>query len=92
MSKKYPALELQRHGLRAWGKKVWQIYLDEENTFDLIPYLDVVNKLLEKKANFDLDQENNLATKVYPFNLPLNWHHEKAKLFYETLNVAKEEL
>ena len=56
-----------------------EMLLNAENTFSLIPYLDIVNELLENKI--DGDAYDVLKKANYPFNLPFNLENERLKKY-----------
>ena len=66
------------------------ILLDSEHTYSSIPYLDIVNEVLEKKPGGNVYEE--MTTAKYPFNLPFNYENERIKKFLSYLNVTLEEL
>jgi hypothetical protein len=71
------------------------ILLNAENTFEQLPYLDIVNDLLQRRieaGNEKLDAFEVLKTASYPFNLPLNYDYERVKKFLGYLNITSEEL
>lgn len=69
------------------------INLDAENTNTLIPYLDVVNEVLEKHISgtsggaYDV-----LENAVYPFNMPFSLENEKIKNYLHHLGIPAHEL
>ncbi|MCC5633836.1 Tc toxin subunit A [Nostoc sphaeroides CHAB 2801] len=80
-----------------------QIPLTCENTNNLLPYLDIVNKVLaltvdklnnpKQPINTDEDQKidnahNILATATYPFNLPFNLPLEQIRAYLRQLNTT----
>ena len=67
-----------------------EIPLDSEHTYSSIPYLDIVNEVLEKKSGSNVYEE--MTTAKYPFNLPFNYENERIKKFLSYLNVTLEEL
>ena len=67
------------------------ILLDSENTYTLIPYLGIVNEVLEHKIGTDV-YTNQLLNAPYPFNLPFNLHEEEVKLYLKYLGISPEKL
>ena len=65
------------------------IPLDAENTQTLIPYLDIVNEILEGRVEGGYD---TLKTAVYPFNMPFVLNNEKCKNYLHHLGIARHEL
>ena len=74
------------------------IPLDAENTITLIPYLDVVNEVLEKKASPENEQHPEtkayeiLENAIYPFNLPFSLDNERLKNYLHYLGISADEL
>ena len=70
------------------------IVLDGENTYDLLPYLDIVNNLLRRLVEMRTDQDafEILKKRDYPFNLPLNFDFEKLKKFLRFLEVTQVDI
>lgn len=67
-----------------------KLLLDGENTFALIPYLDIVNEVLEKIIG--ADPYDVLRAEKYSFNLPFSLENEKVKKYLHFLNVSPETL
>lgn len=73
-------------------KDIYNIRLNRANTITEIPYLDIVNKVLEDKVMLDLavdDPYKTLSNTVYPFTLPKNIHQQKNKI---TLDYFKTDM
>ena len=54
---------------------LWDIKLDQDDTYTQIPYITIVNQVLEKKLQADVGNENipqYCSTASYPFSLPKN--------------------
>lgn len=69
------------------------IDLDEENTTTLIPYLDIVNEVLEGRVNSDQETVyETLKTAQYPFNMPFSLNNEKIKNSIKHLGISAQEL
>ncbi len=66
------------------------ILLNNENTFTLTPYLDIVNEILESKVSGDVYSE--LKKIKYPFKLPFNLDNEKVKQSLKLLNITPDQL
>ncbi|MEO1559635.1 MAG: Tc toxin subunit A [Cyanobacteria bacterium J06632_19] len=71
---------------------IQRILLDSENTYSSIPYLDIVNEVLESKVNSNGNVYEEMTRAKYPFNLPFNYENERIKKFLSYLNVTLEEL
>ena len=80
-------VDSQLHGRRA---DIKNLLLNSENTYDTIPYLDIVNEVLEEKVNSRGDVYEDMRTAKYPFNLPFNYENERIKKFLDYLNVSNE--
>jgi hypothetical protein len=90
-------------GLHQRRSDIKDLPLNTENAFAAIPYLDIVNGVLEQKVK-DKEQKVKgdkapegdayaiLKDKQYPFNLPFNVENERIKKFLHYLNVSSEEL
>ena len=72
-----------------------EIPLDADNTFSLVPYLDIVNNLLEGKTieerNIN-DAYTILQQASHPFNLPFSLDDEKVKLYMQAAELERPEL
>ncbi|AOX01248.1 hypothetical protein BJP34_18990 [Moorena producens PAL-8-15-08-1] len=66
-----------------------EIDLDAENTNTLIPYLDIVNELLEGQVTGGISA---LKSAVYPFNMPFSLDNEKIKNHLHHLGISAHEL
>lgn len=66
------------------------IILDAENTFGIIPYLDIVNEILEKEIG--PDPYTTLKTGAFPMNLPFDLQNERIKLCLQYLDVTAEQV
>jgi hypothetical protein len=67
-----------------------EIILNAENTFTVIPYLDIVNDVLEKRVG--TDPYKVLAKALFPMNLPFDLANEKIKICLKYLDVTAEQL
>ncbi len=65
------------------------INLDAENTNTLIPYLDIVNEVLEDQVNGGYQ---TLKSAAYPFNMPFSLDNEKIKNHLHHLSISAHEL
>ncbi|ABE54975.1 hypothetical protein Sden_1691 [Shewanella denitrificans OS217] len=65
--------------------------LDEENTYTLVPYLSIVNEVLEGKLGSDVYTDKLLNAK-YPFNAPFSLSEEELKLHLTYLGISSETL
>ncbi|NEO60305.1 MAG: hypothetical protein F6J98_07645, partial [Moorea sp. SIO4G2] len=65
------------------------IDLDAENTNTLIPYLDIVNEVLEGQVTGGISA---LKSAVYPFNMPFSLDNEKIKNHLHHLGISAHEL
>ena len=69
------------------------IDLDAENTNTLIPYLDIVNEVLEDRVSDTSDETYaTLESAAYPFNMPFSLDNEKIKNHLHHLNISAHEL
>ncbi|NEO53219.1 MAG: hypothetical protein F6K54_09085 [Okeania sp. SIO3B5] len=66
-----------------------EIPLDAENTTTLIPYLDIVNEVLEKRVD---NAYEKLEGAVYPFNMPFSLDNERLKNHLHHLGISAREL
>ena len=83
---------------------IQHLLLDNENTFELLPYLDIVNERLEARVA-DLTANANESDALYkeriineayaklkaakfPFELPFDLHNERVKLYAKYLSVS----
>lgn len=66
------------------------ILLNAENSFSQTPYLDIVNRILEHKAGPNV--YSDLRTARYPFNMPFDLAHERAKLYLSFMQVSPPDL
>lgn len=78
---------------------IYNIDLDAENTTTLIPYLDIVNEILEERVLRNLDETattDDVYTKLedakYPFNMPFSLENEKIKNHLHHLGISAHEL
>ncbi|WP_287357028.1 hemopexin repeat-containing protein [Moorena sp. SIO3B2] len=65
------------------------IELDAENTNTLIPYLDIVNEVLEEQVTGGISA---LKSAAYPFNMPFSLDNEKIKNHLHHLSISAHEL
>ena len=70
---------------------LYEIDLDAENTTTLIPYLDIVNEVLEGRINSENVYET-LENAAYPFNMPFSLDNEKVKNHLHHLGISAHEL
>ncbi len=71
------------------------INLDAENTTTLIPYLDIVNEVLEGRViatSNASDAYGALESAAYPFNMPFSLDNEKIKNHLHHLGISAHEL
>ncbi|NEQ35259.1 MAG: hypothetical protein F6K40_02635 [Okeania sp. SIO3I5] len=78
---------------------IYNIDLDAENTTTLIPYLDIVNEILEGRVLINLDETattddvyTELENATYPFNMPFSLENEKVKNHLHHLGISAHEL
>lgn len=72
---------------------VKMVDLDAENTITLIPYLDIVNEILEGRIAASTDAAyETLKTASYPFNLPFSLDNERLKNHLGHLGISTHEL
>lgn len=69
---------------------IQDIDLDREQTYTLLPYLDIVNELLEKEVGSD--PYTILKQSSYPLNLPFHLDFKKADFYLKQLEVSWEEI
>lgn len=77
-----------------------EILLNEENTYTEVPFLNIVNEILENKIggktteseNKEEVYQNILPDAKYPFNTPFNLSEEEIKLYLKYLGISAEEL
>ncbi|MGI0493644.1 hemopexin repeat-containing protein [Alkalinema pantanalense CENA528] len=80
----------QLHELHQRRGDIQHILLNTENAFTAIPYLDIVNGILEQQIGDDV--YTKLQQQQYPFQFPFNFENERIKKFLHYLNVSSEEL
>jgi hypothetical protein len=81
-------LECRREGL-------FELPLTCATTNDLVQYIQIVNKVLEKRAAKELHTANvfhELALSVYPFNLPVNIFLSEIRLYADLLKAPLTEI
>jgi DNA-binding transcriptional MerR regulator len=66
-----------------------QLVLSRENTYGVLPYLDIVNGILESivRGNVQGDAYEKLKQAKYPFHLPFDLHHERLFRYLHYLKV-----
>jgi hypothetical protein len=70
-----------------------QVPLDAENTYTQLPYLDIVNEVLEGAVTDDgADPYRALRTQRSPFTLPFSLRHERLKRYLHHLGVDAADL
>lgn len=77
--------------LRNRRPDLWKLELSCENTNTLIPYLDVVNKVLEeylKRALSVTDVYKQLQTEQISFNLPFNLYLEELRIYLSHFSLT----
>lgn len=89
--------------LKSRRPDIWNIPLDTENTVEEIPYLQLVNEILQTKLDAEgkvmpdgTINENDpignalqfMAETIFPFNLPFNAPLEKIRKYLEALETA----
>ena len=82
-----PSLMQRRPDLR-------EIPLDAGNTYTEVPYLDIVNEVLEKvlEDGKDTDAYSILSTLRFPFALPFSLGNERLKKYLHYAKVSPEQL
>ena len=83
--------QAQHQGLDQRRARIKELTLNSENIYDLIPYLDVVNQVLESRIG-ESPYELLQRTAKYPFHLPFNLENEKIKKYLDYLEVTFEDL
>ncbi|WP_299453296.1 hemopexin repeat-containing protein [uncultured Microscilla sp.] len=76
--------------VKARRPDIRNIILDYENSFEEIPYLEVVNEVLETKIGDSV--YTDLLEASYPFNMPFNLDHAEVQLYLKHLGISSEEL
>ncbi|OJJ19150.1 hypothetical protein BKI52_20260 [marine bacterium AO1-C] len=76
--------------VKARRPDIRNIILDYENSFKEIPYLEIVNEVLEAKIGDSV--YTDLLTEHYPFNLPFNLDQAEVQLYLKHLGISSEEL
>ncbi|HEY9876239.1 MAG TPA: Tc toxin subunit A, partial [Candidatus Obscuribacterales bacterium] len=66
------------------------LLMNQDNTFTSIPYLNIVNEVLETQVGDN--SYRTLRTSKYPFNLPFNFENERIKTFFHYLDVTSGDL
>ena len=67
-----------------------QVVLDTTNTFTEMPYLDIVNEVLEQLVG--AKPYETLRTRIHPFGLPFSLRNERLQRYLTYLRVTPEEL
>ncbi|EAY28277.1 Tc toxin subunit A-related protein [Microscilla marina] len=86
--------EFEGNVLQGKRADIPEVLLDAEQTFSIIPYLDIVNELLEAKADpaGKNPYANLLKEAKFPLNLPFNLENEQFKMYLRELGISAEEL
>ncbi len=66
------------------------ILLNAENSFNQTPYLDIVNRVLEHRIGPKVYDDLRMAR--YPFNMPFDLAHERAKLYLAFMELNPQDL
>jgi hypothetical protein len=66
------------------------IPLNGENSYTVLPYLDIVNEVLERRL--DKDPDTRLRDLRFPLNLPFSMRTERRKQYLRRFQIAPEEL
>jgi len=96
----------KRLSLRARRPDLWMLPLDCDSTNEEVPYLQIVNQILEAQVKFRLEaatKEKNtqmttadplarLATSIYPFSLPFNDPLERVRRLLGHFNLSLAEI
>ncbi|MGA9378239.1 MAG: Tc toxin subunit A, partial [Phormidium sp.] len=73
-----------------------EILIERENTYNSIPYLNIVNEVIENVLQHTVQLNSNLYEELksakYPFNLPFSFDNERIKKFISYLNVTAEQI
>ena len=71
---------------------IQELPLDAENTSKLLPYLDIVNEVLEKNVQTKADQDAYVLLREvnYPLNLPFHLESERIALYEKYLGITPE--
>ncbi|RIK36816.1 MAG: hypothetical protein DCC55_26150, partial [Chloroflexi bacterium] len=87
--------KFEKHSLAQRRIGLKKIPLDAENTFTEVPYLDIVNEVLENTLGANVYEnlrDTKKPTARYPFNLPFHLENEKVKRYLYYLGVPSEQL
>lgn len=96
----------ERLSLRARRPDLWALPLDCDSTNQEVPYLQIVNQVLEAQVKYrleaaaaekdaattTLDPLAGLATSIYPFNLPFNDALERVRRLLKHFNLSLAEI
>jgi len=80
----------QQGGSATRRPDIEQLRLNGENTFKELPYLDIVNELLEKVVGDDPYKQ--LREARFPMQLPFNLQNERIKRYRHHLDVSAEQI
>jgi Salmonella virulence plasmid 28.1kDa A protein len=84
------------HTLEKRQPRLFRLSLDKENTYDLVPYIDLVNEVLEDivrdpaqpdKSPYQILEEANFPIDL-PFHLPL----EEVRIYLQQLKISLEKI
>ncbi|MEM6252863.1 MAG: LamG-like jellyroll fold domain-containing protein [Cyanobacteria bacterium P01_D01_bin.156] len=81
------------HKLETRQPRLFNIPLGKENTFDLVPYIDLVNETLEDVIREkDKTPYEILEAAKFPMHLPFHLPLEEVRLYLEQLKLSLEEI
>lgn len=72
-------------------KDIQDLPLNGENTFSIVPYLEIANKVLEDLID-ETDPYAQLQEAVYPMGTPFHLEHERVRTYLNYLQVSWEEV
>ncbi|MEM9483904.1 MAG: LamG-like jellyroll fold domain-containing protein, partial [Cyanobacteria bacterium P01_F01_bin.116] len=80
--------------LRSRRPDLFSLSLDCDNTFSLVPYIDLVNEVLEGLVTNTRQQDaiTVLDTEVFPLNLPLNLPLEEIRGYLDQVDLSLEQV
>ena len=82
------------HSLEERQPRIYRIPLDRENTYTLIPYIDLVNEVLEDVVRTSQipDAYQVVAESVFPMSLPFHLPLAEMRLYLDQLKLSLQEI
>lgn len=82
------------HRLAERQPRIYRIALDRENTYTLIPYIDLVNEVLEDvvRTSQTPDAYQVVAESVFPMSLPFHLPLAEIRLYLKQLKLSLQEI